>query len=61
MEYRYPHFKRELLFHDFAFESGPKPGEDMPDFTLSTADGGQVRKSDFLGDRPLFLYFGSIT
>jgi len=58
--YRYPHFKRQLLAHDMAFEGGPGPGEPLPDFDLETTDGGRVRKSDFAG-RPLLLYLASFT
>ncbi|MDQ4105629.1 MAG: hypothetical protein M3157_00430 [Actinomycetota bacterium] len=61
MEYRYPHFKRQLLAEDLAFEQGPSPGEPMPDFELSTTDGGRVSKSDFVGERPLLLVFSSYT
>jgi peroxiredoxin len=64
MEYRYPHFKRRLMIEDTAFGSyrgGPSPGEPVPDFDLPTTDGGRVRKSDFVGRRPLLLTFGSIT
>ncbi len=61
MEYRYPHFKRELLADDSAFEWGPSPGELIPDFELSTTDGGRVGKSDFVGERPLLLVFSSYT
>jgi hypothetical protein len=60
-EYRYEHFKRELLIEDMAFAGGPGPGDPMPEFDLPTTDGGRVRKSDFVGDRPLFLTFASIT
>ncbi|MFP4600979.1 MAG: TlpA family protein disulfide reductase [Persicimonas sp.] len=61
LEYRYPHFKRELLMEDMSFGGGPSPGEPMPDFELPTTDGDTIRKSDFVGDRPLLLTVGSIT
>jgi hypothetical protein len=61
MEYRYPHFKRELLMEDMEFSAGPPPGHPMPDFDLPTTDGGRVRKDDFVGERPLLLIFGSVT
>lgn len=60
-EYRYPHFKRELLMEDSAFAGGPSPGEPMPDFDLPTTDGGRVSKDDFVGERPLLLIFSSYT
>ena len=61
MEYRYDHFSRELLMEDMAWRGGPEPGEEMPDFHLATTDGGRVRKSDFVGMRPVLLSFGSVT
>ncbi len=61
MEYRYPHFKRELLLEDMAFRRGPAPGEPMPDFDVPTTDGDRVRKQDFVGRRSLLLTFGSVT
>ncbi|HET8632073.1 MAG TPA: hypothetical protein VFL91_31990 [Thermomicrobiales bacterium] len=60
MEYRYPHFRRELVLEDLAFRGGPWPGQPLPDFDLPTAGGGRVRKHDFVG-RPLLLLFGSVT
>lgn len=59
--YRYERFHRELLAHDMAFEAGPAPGEPFPDFTLPTAGGGQVRKTDFVGNRPMLMVFSSFT
>jgi hypothetical protein len=61
MEYRYPHFRRELMMEDRQFTGGPAPGEPMPEFDLPTTDGGHVRKRDFVGQRPLLLTFGSVT
>lgn len=60
-EYRYPHFEPWMMKHDATFGGGPAPGQPMPDFELPTTDGGCVRKSDFIGHRPLLLTFGSIT
>ncbi len=40
----------------------PKVGEEAPDFTLKTRDGSEtVRLSQFEGDRPVVLIFGSWT
>lgn len=61
MEYRYPRFKRELLLEGLYFGSGPSPGLPMSEFDLPTTDGDRVRKSDFVGQRPLLLTFASIT
>jgi peroxiredoxin len=33
----------------------------MPDFDLQATDGSRIRKSDFVGQHPLLLTFGSIT
>ncbi len=61
MQYRYPRFKRRILFEDLAFRGGPSPGRPMPDFDLPTSDGGRIRKGDFSGRRPLLLTLASIT
>ncbi len=61
MHYRYPHFKRGILFEDLVFRGGPAPGQQMPDFDLPTTDGGRIRKGDFVGRRPLLLTLASIT
>lgn len=61
MDYRYPHFSRELLREDATFQSGPWPGDPLPNFDLPTADGGRVRRSDFIDKRPLLLTLGSFT
>ena len=60
MEYRYAHFKRQLVMEDMAFTSGPRPGEPFPDFDLPTTDGDRVRFADYTG-RSLLITFGSIT
>lgn len=60
-EYRYPHFTRQLLREHLAFRGGPRPGEPMPDFDLPTPEGDRIRKSDFVGKKPLLLTFGSAT
>ena len=60
MAYRFPHFRRELLYHDFSWEAGPRPGQRFPDFELPTVDGERTGLADLAG-RPFLLYFGSIT
>jgi hypothetical protein len=41
---------------------GPSPGQFAPDFDLTTQDGSQrVKLSQFRGDRPVVLVFGSFT
>jgi peroxiredoxin len=59
--YRYDHFKREVLIGDLSFKAGPEPGKPFPDFDLETTDGQRVRKSDFVGQKPVLLTFGSVT
>lgn len=61
MDYRYPHFTRQILKCDMAFRGGPHPGQPFPDFDLPTTDDHRVRKRDFVGRRPLFLTCTSIT
>ena len=40
----------------------PKLGEPAPDFELDRYDGsGRVRLSQFRGDRPVVMIFGSLT
>ncbi len=60
MEYRYPHFKRELFGEDSSFNGGAVPGQPLPDFDLPTTDGGRRRRRDLLG-KPLLLIFASYT
>lgn len=61
MDYRFDRFRREHLSEDRAFQAGMEPGWTMPDFDLPTVAGGRVRKSDFLGRRPVLLTFASLT
>jgi hypothetical protein len=43
-------------------QAAPKPGDLAPDFTLSDATGeNQVSLSQFRGERPVVLFFGSYT
>ena len=60
MAYRYPHFKRHHLVDGLSFD-GPPPGRPMPNFDLPTTEGDRLRKSDFVGRRPLLLTFASVT
>lgn len=61
MPYRYSTFEREMMAEDASFSGGPAPGEPLPDFDLRTVDGGNLRKEDFLGGKPLVLSLVSIT
>lgn len=61
MEYRYAHFRRQLLMEDMRFSRGPRPGELFPDFDLPTTAGTRLRRSDSIGVTPLLMTFGSVT
>ena len=58
MSYNYPRFRTS--FYDLATFDGPRVGETIPDFELTTIDGAPVRLADLL-DRPLVLETGSVT
>ena len=60
MDYRYEHFRKELLQADASFSHGPRTGEPMPDFDLPTLEGGRLRKRDLAG-QPFVLIFASFT
>ena len=60
MEYRYEHFRRELLSEDASFTHGPRPGEPFPDFDLPTTEGGRLSKHELAGG-PFALIFASVT
>ena len=61
MQYRYDAFTRRLLAEDAGFTPAGAPGTRLPDFELTDVDGASVRRSDYVGSRPLLLTFGSIT
>ena len=61
MQYRYDAFMRRLLAEDAGFTATGAPGTRLPDFELTDVDGAIVRRSDYVGSRPLLLTFGSIT
>lgn len=46
MEYRYDHFRRELLMDDMAWRGGVPPSEEMPDFDLHTTKGEHTHQGD---------------
>ena len=61
-DYRYSRLTAGLLMNDFRFKHGaPVAGNPFPDFDLRTTEGNSVRKSDFVGQKPLLLVFGSTT
>lgn len=61
-DYRFKHFTPKLLLNDLLFsKSDLKPGDQLPGFELQTTDGRTVTQADYLGDRPLLLFTGSIT
>lgn len=61
MDYRYRHFRARLLAADMSFRGGVSPGERFPDFDLQALDGRRVSRDDVIGERPVFLYFASVT
>ena len=60
MEYRYEHFKRQLLAEDSSFSHGPRTGEPFPEFNLPTTEGGRLSKRDLAG-APFVIIFASFT
>ena len=45
-----------------SFNEGPNPGEEAPDFALSTPDlKTQVKLSAYRGKKPVVLIFGNFT
>jgi hypothetical protein len=60
--YRYEHFSWQTLLEDATFAAGaPAPGDPFPGFDLPTTDGGRVRRSDFVGSRPMLMVAASYT
>lgn len=62
--YNYESFSgQDLLKHAArtGFGSGPKPGDEAPDFELRALSGEKVRLSDFAGEKNVVLTFGSAT
>jgi hypothetical protein len=61
VNYRYEGFNRELINEDARFTDRGALGTMLPDFDMLDVDGASVRRSDYIGRRPLLLTFGSIT
>ena len=62
--YNYESFSgQDLLKHAArtGFGSGPKPGDEAPDFELRTLHGEKIRLSDYHGEKNVVLTFGSAT
>lgn len=60
--YRYERVTMGLLMDDMRFRrDAVRAGDAFPQFELSTTDGRQIRKDDFVGKRPLLVVFGSIS
>ena len=59
--YNYDTFRRHMMKADMHFRGGPSAGESAPDFDLPTVDGRRFRLSEFRGQRPVLIEFGSIT
>ncbi len=60
--YNYKKFARsETTNMSGHFKTQLRAGEEAPDFTLPTVEGGRVRLSDLRGKKHVLLEFGSIT
>ncbi len=60
--YRYDRISLDSVLSEFAgFGEAPEPGDPLPDFDLMTTEGRRVRKSEFVGRRPMLLTFASLT
>ena len=61
--YNYGRFSREQLKAALAAKemSGPRAGEEAPDFELPTLEGEKIRLSDYAGEKNVVLTFGSAT
>lgn len=59
--YRYRHVSMDVLKHDFRFESGPGPGEAMPELNLTTTDRESLNTLRWKSDRPVLFVFGSVS
>src|SRR5579872_7076532 len=61
--YNYGRFSREQLKTALAAKemSGPRAGEEAPDFELPTLEGEKIRLSDYAGEKNVVLTFGSAT
>lgn len=60
-DYRFHRFTRDLLLEDLSFHGGPKPGEELPEFSLVRTDGSGVSRGDLLGEQPVLMIFTSFT
>ncbi len=60
-KYAYPHFRAGLLVEDRGFLGGVEPRGAFPDFDLPTVDSGRVSSQEVIGDKPLLVYFSSVT
>jgi AhpC/TSA family len=59
--YNYDTFRRHMMQQDMHFRGGPAPGQAAPDFDLPTLGGERFRLSQYRGQRPVLIEFGSIT
>ena len=62
LNYNYHHFTRDLI-RELKAEgfTGPKAGEEAPDFRAKTLLGESIRLSDYRGKKNVLLVFGSAT
>jgi peroxiredoxin len=61
--YNYGRFSREQLQAELGTNqmSGPRAGEEAPDFELPSLEGEEIRLSDYAGEKNVVLTFGSAT
>ena len=59
--YNFDTFRREMVKKDMHFRGGPESGSFAPDFDLPTVVGGRFHLSEYRGQRPVLIEFGSIT
>ena len=60
--YRFEHLSMPVVLGDMAFgKDDPGPGDRIPDFDLTTLDGGRFRSADLTETGPALLVFGSYT
>lgn len=60
-KYRFDRLSLPLILADMRYRStDPKAGDQVPPFDLPTTDGGRFSSTD-LGERPILMFFGSLT
>lgn len=60
-DYRYQHVTFDVLQHDLKFQAGPAPGDAMPSLDLLSTDRTRMNTTQWVGDKPVLLIFGSVS